>query len=166
MEAELKNGACPEYEALLEDHLMGDLGGNDAKKLSNHLKTCAGCKAALDAATASARLLRLAEPTPDPGPGFAHVIMARIRLERENLAAQRSLWRPIVSMAWPFAMSATLALAVLIAFAATWQQPRQPNLVSAVQKSEARDLFPDPGALPSNRDEILMMVADTNHGKQ
>jgi hypothetical protein len=31
--------------------------------------------------------------------------------------------------------------------------------------AETRDLFPDPSGPPANRDEVLMMVADTDHGK-
>jgi hypothetical protein len=34
-----ENLACAQYEALLEDHLTGSLGGPEAQKLSEHLKS-------------------------------------------------------------------------------------------------------------------------------
>ena len=79
MNTEYRTTACSQYEAALEDHLHGDLGGPEATELAEHLKTCCGCRTALEEAVFSARLLRIAEPAADPGPGFSHMVMARIR---------------------------------------------------------------------------------------
>lgn len=166
MQNESSQGACPEFEALLEDQLTGDLSGAEAKKLEEHLKNCAPCSAALEKAAPSVQLLRAVQPSPDPGPGFSRVVMARIREEMSRRGEQRSLWQPFISLAWRFAATATLALALLVTFDAVLhiRYERQPNLAYA-PATETRDLFPDPAGPPANRDEVLMMVADTKHGK-
>lgn len=170
MNTEFQGLACPEYEARLEDYLSGALTGPDArdvaKNLAEHLKVCAGCRAALDAASSSARLLRWAQPTPDPGPEFTHNLMARIRAHQEQSAGEKNLWKLFVPLAWRFAATATLALLALVAYdVRTSRNQPQPN-VALVRAGEARDIFPDPSGLPRNRDEVLMMVAETNHGNQ
>ena len=107
--------ACPQYEAALEDHLQGILRGPEAAALTEHLQTCAGCRAALEDAAVSARLLAIAEPAPDPGAGFSRVVMARIRQELQT-SEGKSIWRPVVSVAWRFAASAAFALVLLVSF--------------------------------------------------
>ena len=42
--------------------------------------------------------------------------MARVRQELSKLNQQKSVWQPFVSLAWRFAATATLALAVLVTF--------------------------------------------------
>jgi anti-sigma factor RsiW len=166
MEAKSNQAACTEFEALLEDHLTGDLSGADARKLAEHLEGCGACGIALEHAAPSMQLLRAAQPAADPGPGFSRVVMARIRAEMSRRGEQKSIWQPFVSLAWRFAATATLALALLVTFDAVrhMRNERQPNM-AFVPITETRDLFPDPAGLPANRDEVLMMVADTNHGK-
>ena len=115
MNEDYRSVACQEYEAALEDHLNGDLGGPEAAALSEHLKTCPGCRAALDEAVLSARLLRIAEPAGDPGPGFSHLVMARIRAEL-HLNEGKSIWQSFVSVAWRFAATAAFALVLLVTF--------------------------------------------------
>jgi anti-sigma factor RsiW len=159
-----KSTACREFEALLEDHLAGELGGPDAVKLSEHLKTCAGCQAALDLAAASTRLFGLAEPTPDPGPGFARLVMARIRSEQERAASEKSIWLPFVSVAWRFAAAASLAVIALVTYSTTLRQV-PPESLAQLRATQQRDLASDAGSPPDTRDEILMMMAETNHGK-
>jgi anti-sigma factor RsiW len=166
MEARLNQVACPEFEVLLEDHLTGDLSSADAKRLAKHLENCVVCSAALEHAAPSVQLLRAVPPSADPGPGFSRVVMARIRAEMSKRGEQKSIWQPFVSLAWRFAATATLALALLITFDAV-QHMRydQRTDLAYVPVTVTRDLFPDPAGPPANRDEALMMVADTNHGK-
>ena len=57
--AENNYAACTQYEAMLEDYLEGVLRGPEAATLTEHLQSCVGCRAALQDATASARLLAL-----------------------------------------------------------------------------------------------------------
>jgi anti-sigma factor RsiW len=160
---DFKTSACPDFEALLEDHLSGELGGPEAAKLSGHLKSCAGCRAALDLAAPTARFFSAAEPTLDPGPGFARQVMALIRVE-QACAAEKSIWRPFISVAWRFAAGAALAVVALVSYDAAFTSHRNSEL-AALNVTPSRDLISDGGAPPSTRDEILLMMAETNHGK-
>lgn len=165
MDLEYKSSACGEYEALLEDSISGEIGGADAVQLSDHLKACAGCRAAREEAAMSPRLLRLMEATADPGPGFARNVMARIRTDRD-VRAERGFWQPLVSMGWRFAATATLALAVLVAYDTRSHVQKPAQETASLDASRIPDIFtPDPARIPSSRDEVLMMVAENEHGK-
>lgn len=159
-------GACTQYESLLEDHLSGELSAAEAKSVEQHLQSCASCRNAMELALMSTRLPRLAEPTVEPGPGFARDVMARIRAAENEQATERAgFWQPMVSLGWRFAATAALVLVGLVTYDARWGHQAQPQ-VAAERPSVMSDLFaPDPGAPPANRDEVLMMVAETNHGK-
>ncbi len=162
MQAEFNKLACLEFEALLEDHVTGDLSNADAAKLADHLESCVACTTALENAAPSADLLRALSPAPDPGPGFSRMMMARIGQELSRLNEQKSVWQPFVSLAWRFAATATLALALLVTFDAV--RHNNPPDVAYLHPTQSRELFPDPGRVPADGDEVLMMVADTNHG--
>lgn len=156
--------ACPQYEAALEDRLEGNLGGPDAAILSEHLKTCPGCRTAIEEAAVSAQLLEIADPSPDPGSGFSRMVMARIR--GELLAGEGvSFWRPVVSLAWRFAATASFALVLLVSFELGRHSQWRPD-PSIVAQNRMPELVPDQPSLPSNRDEVLLMMAETSHGKQ
>jgi len=165
MAKDFKSTACSEFEALLEDHLAGELGGPEAAKLSEHLKTCSGCRRALNLAAASRRLLAVTEPTPDPGPGFARVVMARIHAEQERASSEKSIWLPFVSVAWRFAAAASLAVIALVTYTTTLR-PVSKESVAQLRTTQSRDLVSDAGGPPDSRDEILLMMAETNHGKR
>jgi hypothetical protein len=156
--------ACPQYEAALEDQLQDTLRGPEAAMLAEHLVTCAGCRAALEDAAVSARLLAIAEPSPDPGAGFSRIVLARIRQELLT-SESKSIWRPVVAVAWRFAASAAFALVLLASF----DLGRHSQFVSD-QSVIAENRLPEIGVerapLPASRDEILLMMADTSHGKQ
>jgi anti-sigma factor RsiW len=159
-------GACSQYEALLEDYLTGELSIADAKTVDQHLQDCSPCHGALELGLGSARLLRLAGPTVEPGPGFARIVMARIRAAESERAAERAgFWQPLVSLGWGFAATATLVLVGLVTYDAGWVHRAKVDVASERVVGPS-DLFgPDPGASPSNRDEVLIMVAENNHAK-
>jgi Putative zinc-finger len=167
MNADKTSGACCQYEAKLEDSLNRQLSGPDARQVTEHLGSCAACRRALEDAVASVRLLGLAEAAADPGPGFARIVMARIRSEREASVEAKGLWQPFVSLAWRLAATATLALAMMMTYDYAWHaRTPEPNMAS-VRASETRDLFTtDADRVPVNRDDVLLMVAEANHGKQ
>jgi hypothetical protein len=167
MNAEVNSGSCPEYEARLEDYLSGQLCGANVRELTEHLKRCVGCKAALEDAKASVRLMRFVGAAPNPGAGFARIVMARIRSGRESSRDTRGLWQPFVAFAWRFAATATLALALMVTYDVTrHERSPQPNM-AAVPASEMRDLFTtDADRVPASRDEALLMVAEADHGKR
>jgi anti-sigma factor RsiW len=159
-----RNAACPEFELLLENYLNGELSGAEAKRVAEHLSSCAACAAAWDAAVASTALLRAAAKAGDPGPAFSRVVMARIQTAEEERRIERGgFWQPFVSFGWRFAVTATLAVAMLATYDARWGSRPQPN--AAAVRPIVRDLFqPDPVNMPANGDEALIMVAETNHG--
>ena len=156
--------ACSQYEAMLEDRLQGVLRGPEAAMLAEHLASCAGCRAALEDATVSARLLAIAKPAADPGAGFSRIVMARIR-EQLQTSDGRSIWRPVVSVAWRFAASAAFVLLMLVSFdLGRKSQVRSDQ--STVAENRVPEIVPDRPSLPANRDDVLLMMADTSHGKQ
>jgi hypothetical protein len=159
-----RQAACPEYELLLEDYLNGDLGGADAQRAAAHVSSCASCADAWQGAVASTAVLRAAAPSEDPGPAFSRTVMARIHAAEADRRAERlGFWQPFVSFGWRFAMTATLALGLLLTYDAGWGRRPQPNAPTA--RPIVRDLFtPDPVNTPANGDEALIMVAESNHG--
>ena len=70
-------------------------------------------------------------------------------------------------MAWRFAATATLALAVLVAYDTASHAKRTPQQAPTLEASaRIPDMFsPDPARVPSSRDEVLMMVAEDEHAK-
>jgi len=51
-----------------------------------------------------------------------------------------------------------------VSYDAGWGRRAQPDVTTA-RLMGVSDIFgPDPAKPPANRDDILMMVADTNHG--
>jgi anti-sigma factor RsiW len=165
-DTELGKKACTKYEAILEDYLDGALNSSDVTNAEQHLRDCANCRAALEQAASSVRLLRVAEPGDGPGPAFARTVMARIRAaEHDRSPEHAGRWQPLVSLGWRFAATATLVLGVLVTYDAGWGRHAQRNVATA-RLINTGDLFaPDPANLPANRDEVLMMVAENNHAK-
>jgi hypothetical protein len=62
------------------------------------------------------------------------------------------------------ALSAALALALLVGYGLTPYSSGLPE-VTSVRQSTAPDIFPELAHQPMNRDEVLMTIAETNHGK-
>jgi len=164
-DAEYSAQACTKYEALLEDYLDGLLTGDAAGNVADHLSGCAPCRAALADAAAAARLLSAASPTPGPGAAFSRTVMARIRAAEEERTAERAVfWQPFVSFGWRLAAAATLALIGLVTYEAGWGHRVQPNVL-ALRRTSVSDIFsPDPARSPATSDEVLMMLAENDHG--
>ncbi|MGH9691480.1 MAG: anti-sigma factor family protein [Candidatus Acidiferrales bacterium] len=168
-DTERKEPACRRYEAMLEDYLGGDLDAASAKRVAEHVEKCAGCRHALNDASASVRLLHAAGPllasAPSPGPEFARLAMARIRTDADRRAAEGvAFWQPFVSMAWKVAATAMVVLVILLTYATRGNNLTQQQ-VTSVSQAGLTDVFsPDPTRAPANQDEVLIMVADSNHG--
>jgi predicted anti-sigma-YlaC factor YlaD len=162
--------ACSQYEALLEDYLNASLAAGDAKRAEEHLRACAGCRAAFEKAQASAQVFRGVAPAQAllPDPGFSRLVMARIRAAESELTAERAgFWQSLVALGWRFAATAAFALLLLVAYDAGRARHAQPNAL-AIRPIQATDFLfaSDPAQPPANRDEVLMMVAETNHGNK
>jgi anti-sigma factor RsiW len=165
LNAEYQTSACREYEAALEDYVNGEFADSETAKLKEHLKACSGCTEALAEAQVAARLLRAGEPTADPGPGFARVTMARIRGEMETLE-EKSIWRPFVALAWKLSATAALALVLLVTFDVRQRNNRlDQDELAIMAANETPELLSDEGRQPSNRDEMLILMAEEGHGK-
>ena len=165
--AEFASSACVQYEAALEDYLQGELTGAGTAKLTEHLKTCAGCANALAEAQVSARLLSAGQPTADPGAGFSRMVMARIRSEMES-REEKSIWRPFVSLAWKLSATAALALVMLVTFDVRHHgdlQNQTQNEFAVVAANDEPELLSDEARLPSNRDETLILMAEGQNAK-
>ena len=166
MDAEVNSGACSEYEAKLEDYLGGQLPGAQAREVENHLALCSGCRAELENAGLAQRLFAVAEPTPDPGPGFARITMARLR--QEVTASEKGFWQPFVSLAWRFAATVAVAFALTLSYEAV-RQHRGPaeTPVAQARVSDMRYMFTaEQDRVPSSRDDVLIMVAESNNGNR
>ncbi len=170
MKNHVNSNACLKYEAMLEDFLEGQLNASDLKNLRAHLGECAGCRDALETAQGSVPLLRLAEPVPAPGPQFSRVVMARIRMdELARTEEHATFWHPIVSLAWRFAATAAVALILLLSYDVLGNSNAQSGAAlvsqSEVNQTETPGIFtPEPVASPATRDDVLLMVAETNYG--
>jgi anti-sigma factor RsiW len=165
LNAGYRTSACGEYEAALEDYVNGEFADSETAKLKEHLRACSGCTEALAEAQVAARLLRAGEPTADPGPGFARVTMARIRGEMETLE-EKSIWRPFVALAWKLSATAALALVLLVTFDVKQRNNRlDQDELAIMAANEAPELLSDEGRQPSNRDEMLILMAEEGHGK-
>lgn len=166
MNAGANSGACSGYEARLEEYLAGQLAGAEAKLVADHLARCTGCRAAMEDAAPTAWMLRLMDPTPDPGPGFARITMARIN---EQLAAEegKGFWQPFVALAWRFAATVAVVLALGLSYEAVHEHwaPSQTTVAEA-RLNDMRYMFnAEQDRVPSSRDDVLIMVAETKNGK-
>jgi predicted anti-sigma-YlaC factor YlaD len=159
--------ACNQYEGLLADRVSGECGSADATRVAAHLQECSNCRQALEDARAGARFLRLGLPllekSTEPPPEFARTVMARIRMEKDRRTAERTgFWQPFVSLAWRFAATAMVALVILLTYAVRGHNALRRG--AAIGQSPLADVFaPDPTRIPANQDEILIMVAETDH---
>jgi predicted anti-sigma-YlaC factor YlaD len=161
--------ACRQYEQPLADYATGDLGPLYAKSVEEHMGECADCRSAFENAKDTARLFDMARPyfekAPEPRPEFARLTMARIRVENDRAGEVSSLWQPLVSFAWRFAATAMLALMILLTYAVRGHG-RSQKVVGPIGQQQLADVFaPDPTRVPANQDEVLLMLAESNHAE-
>lgn len=161
--------ACPEQEVMLEEYLEGTLENGAMRKLSEHLKSCAGCSQALEDAAEAAKWLHQAGRTPDPGPAFTHMVMTRVRTHESE--ARPTFWEPFVSLAWKFATTAALALVVMLAYAAHGTNAVSPdaNNVAAtttLQGDMQEILVAGQSTVPATRSDMVRMVTESDNAEQ
>ena len=164
----VKNKTCAGYEPLLQDYLDGEVRGANLEIVEVHLRECRACAHAVAVARQGSALLSLASvAVEDPGPFFTHRVMAAVRAMSSD--SELSFWRPLGFLAMRAAWTASIALAVVVAYGAvtTHQAPLQAELVhkTDVRSVELReafaDPFADPGAQTIRRDDFDV-VSDTN----
>jgi len=87
--------------------------------------------------------------------------MARIRSDAEQAGDRSGFWQPFVVFAWRFAATAMVALVILLTYAVRGHYA--PRTAAGLQGPLADVFAPDPTRVPANQDEILIMVAETDH---
>jgi predicted anti-sigma-YlaC factor YlaD len=167
MEMELHGTFCASdrHEGLLANYFESECDPSESAMIEAHLRECTNCRSAFEDAQRGTRFLQAGLPLLDrsaePRPEFARNVMARIRIEKDMYAKERTgFWQPFVSVAWRFAATAMLALVVLLAYAVRGHNARG---VSMGQSPLADVFAPDPTRVPADQDEILIMVAETDH---
>ncbi len=157
--------ACKEYEAKLEDFLNGGQDPAAAEGLEAHLQRCAGCREALEAARLSRNLLRaVREPAPEPRGTFVTRVLAAIRAEEGRRLAASEFRRPLEALASRLALTAAAALLVLAVYSFEFVRPPHPQPIASNQ-SQVSEGFPEPAPQPTDKDEILLSLAENGHGR-
>ncbi len=157
--------ACKDYEARLEDVANGAVDPAGGAELGAHLERCAACREALRAAREGRELLRAGlEPAPEPSSAFAAGVLAGIRVEEARRLAGGEFWRPLEVLASRLALTAAAALVVLTVFLFEFAPAPNREWVSSNQ-SQVSEGFPEPASQPTDKDEILLTLAENGHGR-
>jgi len=162
--SEFDTGACLSYEAALEDYLSGALDGAELRRVSAHLKVCAGCAVALADAVAANHWIRATESVSRPGPAFARTVMARVH---EAAGQERaSFWEPLTSLAWKFAATSAVALVLMLTIVSRRSAAVPSDAISAAgQTDEVSDMFvPGHSSVPDTRWELFMAPEEGENG--
>lgn len=82
---------CEEFAALLDPYIDGELSPAETDRVREHLRTCDGCRAYVQAALAMRDAFPEEEDTPVPD-GFAAGVMAAIRADAAPRKRRRPRW--------------------------------------------------------------------------
>ena len=82
---------CKEFSALLDPYIDGELSPEETARVREHLHTCDGCRAYVQAALSIRDAFPEAEDTPVPD-GFAAGVMAAIRADAAPRKRRRPRW--------------------------------------------------------------------------
>lgn len=162
--SEFSTGACPAYEAVLEDYLNDALTSAEMRKVCGHIAACDACASALEDAAAVNEWVHTVERPSQPGPAFARTVMARIQAQQE--AARVSFWEPLTALAWKFAATSAVVLVLMFTFASHRASPDVSNVISAGgQSDEVSDMFvPGHSSVPDTRWELFMAPEEGENG--
>ena len=157
--------ACKDYEARLEDVADGAVDPAADPELGTHLERCAACREALQAAREGGDLLRAGlEPALEPSSAFAARVLAGIHAEKARRLAGGEFWRPLEVLASRLALTAAAALLVLTVF--LYEFAPAPNRQRASSNlNQVSEGFPEPASQPTDKDEILLTLAENGHGR-
>lgn len=152
--------ACNQYEARLEDFLSGVKAAAADEELAAHVERCAGCRESLAAARLARDLLRAGlEPAPEPSGAFATRVIASIRAEQGR---RQQFWQPLEVLASRLALTAAAVLLVLTVYLFEFTPPRDRQPMSSNQ-SQVGEGFLEPARQPTDKDEILLTLAENGH---
>ena len=152
---------CRKYEARLEDCLQGA----DDIELSEHLRQCADCRAALENSRLGGVLLREAwEPAGEPRSAFVAGVMARIREEKMRTESPAAFWNPLEFLASRVSLTAAALLFAMAVYMVGFV-PRYVTTPVNVPGTELRAAdFPQPPGDPDSNEEVLQSLVETDYG--
>jgi hypothetical protein len=156
------SGGCRKYEARLEDYVQGC---NDLE-LTDHLRECGNCRAALENSRAGGQLLRDAwEPAGEPRSTFVAGVMAKIREEEMRAESPAAFWNPLEFLASRLSLTAATILLALSVYMVGFA-PRRPLSLPTSARTElnATD-FPQPPGDPESNEEVLQSLVERNYGR-
>jgi hypothetical protein len=164
------DGACPAFEAQLEDYLEALDTGASARPdpdLAVHLADCARCREALELASHAGALVReFAVPVPDSlagDPFFAARVSARIR---ENAGRAGEFWPQLESVSIRM-MAYAASLAILLgALSASGFVRLAPPATAGLRPADLRVLSPEANPAPVNPDEVAVALLSSERGRQ
>lgn len=156
--------ACRKYETRLEDYLQAQLNPADAAELEAHLRGCAACREALEAAQEVGALLREAiAPAPEPGAAFWANLRTAIALADAERTQQGDFWRSLEFLAQRFAWSTAIAVVVLTAYLAGFDAFHPEG--NGTAQAEIREVFSEPVSVPANNEEALLALVTRENGR-
>ena len=158
---------CRRYEARLEDYLQG---ANDSE-LSEHVRECTDCRAALENSRLGGQLLRAtwesareSHISDERGSVFLAGVMARIREQEMRSESPAAFWNPLEFLASRVSRTAA-ALLLAMAVYMTEFGPRRVTTPVNVPRTELRASdFPQPPGDPDSNEEVLQSLVETNYG--
>jgi anti-sigma factor RsiW len=157
---------CRDYRTrldVLEDYLEGRLATSDQAQLSEHLSRCEPCARALAAAQLATQVLREARLpyAPEPSPGFAQRVTARLRVEQQAIA---DFWRSLEVFARRVSWAAAVLLLILGGYFWTLDQPAHQQRAQQ-EPAEVQEIFPEPYQRPANQEEVLLSLTSNGTGR-
>lgn len=163
-------GACPAFEARLEDYLEALDAGAPLRPdpdLAVHLADCARCRQALELASHAGALVReFAIPVPGSlagDPFFAARVSARIR---ENAGRAGDFWPQLESVSIRMmAYAASLAILLGALSASGFARISQP-VVASLRPADFRVMSPEANPAPVNPDDVAVALLSSESGRQ
>jgi len=157
--------ACKEYEErldLLEDYASdpeaSGLSVAEKEQVRAHLVACGECREEVELARAGRELLRGAfTPTGEPASLLAGAFWFRVRAgirRTMDQGTKSDFWNSLELLARRLALTA-----LLVGYAAVTRQT-----VDA-ERTESREIFPEPAQQPSNQEEVLLTLAGNGTGR-
>lgn len=156
------SGGCRKYEARLEDYLQG----RDDLDLSDHLRQCGDCRAALENSRMGGQLLRDAwEPAGEARGAFVAGVMAKIREEEMRAVSPAAFWNPLEFLASRLSLTAATVLLALSVYMVGFAPGRPPTLSPSARTELNTADFPQPPGDPESNEEILQSLVERNYGR-
>jgi anti-sigma factor RsiW len=156
---------CADFRTLLEGFSRGELTRESTAAIERHVAECVWCRESVNDAKACSAMMRDGyPPIPEPGPRFTQEVMAQVREMEECRGRERIAWRPLQLLAGRLALSAALALGVLLAYVFRPGFALPPTALGGTL-SVTTEIVGDAVQQPASGDDVLLAIAERDHGK-